>query len=210
MYKIDPASLLNMKNKIIATAKLAYKKGLTSAAGGNLSVRIPGTEYMLIKATGRPFRSLRPEDIVVIDFNGKLIEGSKEPSKEWRFHVGIYRTRPELNAVIHTHSPYATTYAVLGVEIPLITEARNTLVRVPIVEEAPPGSERLALAVTNAFADNKVRAVILKNHGVVAAGRNLEEALNIAELVEDVAKIAYNYELLRAIQSISKTACYGK
>lgn len=184
-----------LKRSIARVSREAYKKGLFSAAGGNLSVKFG--DVVLIKATGVAFRDLTPDDIVTIDMEGNVIDGQGKPSKEVRFHLGIYKHRPDVKAIIHTHSTFAVAFAVAGKPPPLLTiQSKVLLGKVPLVEYAPPGSEELAKLVIEAFKDRDVKAALLKDHGAVAVGGALQEALNIAELLEETAKVAILCRLL--------------
>lgn len=178
-----------LKQNIVRISREAYEKGLVSAAGGNLSIRFG--DAVLIKATGVAFRDLTPNDIVTIDLKGNVIDGYGRPSKEVRFHLGIYKNRPDVKAVMHTHSTFAVAFAVAGKPPPLLTtQSKALLKKVPVVEYATPGSEELAKLVVEAFKDRDVKAALLKDHGAVAVGGTLQEALNVAELLEETAKIA--------------------
>lgn len=182
---------------------MAHARGLVSGPGGNISARLPGSNLVLIKASGVPFRDMRPGDVVVVDLDGNVVEGRGGPSKEVRFHLGIYRARPDVGAVLHTHSPWASAYAALGRPIPLVVAwARDRLGRVPVVGYAPPGSAELARMVVEAFRDPRVSAALLKDHGVVVAGRDLRDALDLAEVVEDAAKVAALCELLSSARGV--------
>ncbi len=189
------------KEEVVRIARAAYDRGLVPGSSGNLSMRLPGKDLVLIKASGVSFRDMSIEDVIVVDLEGNIVEGDKKPSKEIRFHLGIYRVRPDVGAVLHTHSPYATLYASLGRPIPLVVAGAWARVKkMPIVDYAPAGSPELANMVTNAFKDPEVNVVLLKNHGIVVTGKTLVEALDLTETIEDAAKIAAFYEILSVIK----------
>ncbi|MDH7498799.1 MAG: class II aldolase/adducin family protein [candidate division NC10 bacterium] len=172
-------------------SKRAYQRGLTSGSGGNISARVEGMDRVVIKSSGVSFADTKEENIILVDLYGNVVEGSLKPSKEVKFHCGIYRVRPEVGAVVHTHSPAATAFSVVGKEIPMVTvSAAKGVVRTPVVAYAPPGSEELARLVMNLFEGQTLKTALLQNHGVVAVGKDLLEALYLAEVVEDTAKIA--------------------
>ena len=91
------------KEEVVRIARAAYDRGLVPGSSGNLSMRLPGKDLVLIKASGVSFRDMSIEDVIVVDLEGNIVEGDKKPSKEIRFHLGIYRVRPDVGAVLHTH-----------------------------------------------------------------------------------------------------------
>jgi len=183
------------KEEIVRIARSAYNRGLVPGSSGNLSMRIPDSNLVLIKASGVSFRDMNADDVIVVNLDGDIVDGAKKPSKEIRFHLGIYRVRHDVGAVLHTHSPYATLYASLGKPIPRVV-AWPRVKKMPIVEYAPSGSQELAAMVVEAFKDPEVNVALLKHHGVVVVGRTLTEALDLAESIEEAARIAAFYEIL--------------
>jgi L-ribulose-5-phosphate 4-epimerase len=197
-------NLDELKSEFIKISREAYTRGLISGAGGNLSVRIPGTEQILIKPSGATFREPR---LLLIDFKGNIIEGTGKPSIEQKLHIGIYTVRADVGAVIHTHSPAATAFAVVGKEVPMVTApALIILKKCPLIGYAPPGSKKLAEYVVSTFKDTSVKTALLQNHGVIAVGKNLTDALNNADLLEDTAKIAILASQLGKPKKIPKTS----
>lgn len=171
-------------------SKRAYHRGLTSGSGGNISARVDETDQVVIKSSGVSFVDTTEGNIILVDLYGKVLEGSLKPSKEVKFHCGIYRVRPEIRAVVHTHSPAATAFSVVGKEVPMVTvSAAKGVGRTPLVGYAPPGSDELAQLVMERFQDQTLKAALLQNHGVITVGQDLFEALYLAEVVEDTAKI---------------------
>lgn len=172
-------------------SKRAYHRGLTSGSGGNISARVEGTDQVVIKSSGVSFADCKEENIILVDLYGNVVEGSLKPSKEVKFHCGIYRVRPEIRAVVHTHSPAATAFSVVGREIPMVTvSAAKGILRTPVIRYAPPGSEELARLVMEAFQEEGLKTALLQNHGVITVGKDLFEALYLAEVVEDTARVA--------------------
>jgi len=171
-------------------SKRAYHRGLTAGSGGTISARVEGTDQVVIKCSGVSFVDCSEENIILVDLFGNVQKGSAKPSKEVKFHCGIYRIRPEVRAVVHTHSPAGTAFSVVGREIPMVTvSAAKGVGRTPLIGYAPPGSDELAKLVMEAFQDPTLKTALLQNHGVVAVGKDLFEALYLAEVVEDTAKI---------------------
>lgn len=180
---------MKCKKEFLRIARRAVRMGLQSSTGGNISMRC-GNQF-LVKGRGSSFYDLRESEISVVDSDGNSLEGTQEPSKEIHFHLGIYRTRNDVCGMVHYHAPFSTAYAVKGIPIPLLTvHAKRILKRIPIAPEAAEGSQELADHVISAFRDREVRAILLAGHGLVAAGSTLSEAQNIAELVEENAKIS--------------------
>jgi L-ribulose-5-phosphate 4-epimerase len=170
--------------------------GLQVSTGGNLSMRLQDNLF-LVKPSGIALFDLREEDLLVTDASGKPLEGGGKPTKEINTHLGIYKIRPDVSGVVHYHPPYSTTYAVCKKEIPLKTvHARRILVKIPVVPPAPEGSEALVESIQCVFGDKAVHAALLFDHGVIAAGPSLTKAQNLAELVEESARIAYMSHLL--------------
>jgi len=146
------------------------------------------------------FGTLDPESsVVVIDPDGNQIDGIRKPSMEFRFHLGIYKVRHDVGAVLHAHPPYATSYAVANQELPMVSgPGRFILKKVPLLAFAPPGSHELAEMVTTAFSDRAVLSALLSGHGVVAVGADMYEAFKYLDWTEDAAQIAFLSRSLRA------------
>ncbi len=180
-----------LKEECIQISQEAYRRGLISATGGNISARLPGEETVIIKRTGASFRNLNLNDIITIDLNGNVVEGQGKPSKEINLHLGIYKVRSEVNAIFHLHSIAATAFATAGKEVPLVTtQAYKILGKCPLVGYGPPGSLELAEKNKEVFKDKSVKVAVLQSHGTTAVGRDLEEAYNYADLLEATAQIA--------------------
>lgn len=192
-----------LKKELEYVSHKVYQKGYTQATGGNISVRIPGTDQVLIKRSGVSLGEVSREDALIINLNGDVIEGQGKPSKEIGFHLGIYQARSNVNAVVHCHPNYAVGYSCLGEELPLPTvTARKILGFVPCVEVAPSGSTELARYVTEAFEKYPdIKGVLMRDHGVCTVGSTLEVAYNMTDLLEATAKQAYIVSQLKAIPS---------
>ena len=179
------------RKAVSETAQEMARKGLVAGSSGNVSLRLddPQRELLAITATGKASSSLTPEEVVVIDFQGEPVVGEFLPSTETLTHVGIYQARADVRAIIHTHSLYASVAAVAGLDIPPLVDEMVIAVGGPVqvAEYAFPSSEELADQVVAALEDRK--AVLLRNHGLVGVGANLEEALSLCELVERIAHI---------------------
>ncbi len=188
----------DLKETLIKISKLVGIRGWCPGSSGNISVLNPKKGEVYIKISGKRMSDLKFSDILTLDLDGKVIEGRGSPSKEVNFHIGIYKKRKDVKAVLHTHPPYATAYAVAGRELPMVTvTAKLILKKVPLVDYAPPGSNELADLVVKGFEDPEVHSVLMKNHGVVSVGETLHEALSITEYVENTAEIGFLSSVIR-------------
>jgi L-ribulose-5-phosphate 4-epimerase len=163
------------------------KNNLVTWTGGNISGRDPQTGYVAIKPSGVRYEDLRPGHMVILDLDGKQVEGDLKPSSDTASHLYVYRHRPDVNGVVHTHSPYATAFAAVGKPIPVYLTAHGDEFGGPIPcgGFALIGSEAIGKVVVESIGDS--RAVLLKNHGVFTVGPSAEAAVKAAVMVEDVA-----------------------
>jgi ribulose-5-phosphate 4-epimerase/fuculose-1-phosphate aldolase len=180
------------KQIVVEAAKKMAAKGLVLGTSGNVSLRLPpakGRPLLAITPSAKHYDSLMPADIQVLDFSGKKIEGDRKPSVETDLHIKIYRARASVNAIIHTHSVYASAAAVAGLEIPPILEDQVAYLggAIKLAAYAPGGSPELAGLVLKALGDRS--GVLLANHGALGTGRTMEDALTACEFVEKTAKI---------------------
>lgn len=167
------------------------KNELVKWTGGNISVRDTDTGYVVIKPSGIRYEVLGPEHMVVVDLDGNIIEGTLKPSSDTASHLYIYRHRPDVNGVVHTHSPYATAFAAVGKSIPvyLTAQADEFGGPIPLAGFALIGSEAIGKVVLEAIGSSP--AVLLKNHGVFTVGATAEAAVKAAVMTEDVAKTVW-------------------
>ena len=167
------------------------KNGLVTWTGGNVSIRHVETGYVVIKPSGVRYEKMRPEHMVVVDLDGKVIEGDLKPSSDVVSHLYIYRHRPDLNGIVHTHSPFATAFAALGREIPvyLTSQADEFGGPIPCGGFALIGGEEIGRVVVDTIGSSP--AVLLKNHGVFTVGQTGEAAVKAAVMVEDVARTVW-------------------
>lgn len=184
----DP--ILNLKQTVLDFALKMSRSGMAPATWGNVSAIDRERGVVAITPSGMAYESLSPEDICLIDIQGNSIDKKWKPSTETPLHLVFYRNRPDIGAVVHTHSVYATAFASVGREIPVLiaTLASGVGGRVPVAAYQPSGTEEFGTAALSAMGDRT--AVLLANHGVVAVGKDLNDAYTVAELVENAAKIA--------------------
>ncbi|MBY4796908.1 L-fuculose-phosphate aldolase [Collinsella sp. AGMB00827] len=174
--------------QLIAFGKRLVDSGLTKGTGGNLSIFDREHNQMAITPSGIDFFEIREEDIVIVGADGQVVEGSRTPSSEWQMHLETYLARPDIDAVIHAHTTYATALAIA--RIPL--RATHYMVAVAgsdvrVAEYATYGTPELAHNAVKAMEGR--RAVLLANHGILAGAADLLNAFNIVEEVEYCAKV---------------------
>jgi L-ribulose-5-phosphate 4-epimerase len=164
------------------------RQGLVAWTSGNLSGRGPSGDLVAIKPSGVHYRDLTPDRIVIVDLDGKVVWGDLRPSTDTATHLYIYRHRPDVRGVVHTHSTYATAWAALGRPIPvfLTSAADNFGGSVPCGGYAVIGEEAIGREVVEKIGDST--AILLENHGVFTIGDTPEHALRAAVMVEEVAK----------------------
>ena len=188
----------DLKKELTDICHYASERWLTAGSGGNISVRIPGTDRYLCTATGITFRDTHPDNVVEMDLAGNQRGGDLKPSKEYRWHAGVLELRPEVNGVVHTHSTATMAFGIVGMVPPNMTgQARFHLGKVQIVPYADAGSEKLRDLIVDVYrAAPETRIVLLANHGLAATGPTLLEALNRAEIVEDSAQAYLHCKLI--------------
>ncbi len=196
-------SIFSIRKEIIEICRLIYTRGLVTATDGNISARI-GENEILITPSGKNKGMVEVQDLVVIDLQGKKISGIMQPSGEYRIHTMIYQQRPDINAVVHAHPPYATAFSVAGISLMqcVLPEIILTIGAVPLAEYATLYTEELASSIEKYIKD--YNAVLLKNHGVVTIGNDLLCAYHRMEKVEHMAKIIYLARTLGNIDVLTK------
>ena len=181
-----------IKKEIVEYSKTMYNDKLVSATSGNISIRLfDRKDAFAITPSSENYLTMKSDRIVIMTLDGEILECPKDakPSSEWRLHAEIYRAKPEVGAIVHTHSPYATSFAVNRMGIPLILIEMQPWLggEIGVAEYAPTGSLQLGLNTARDLGD--CGGVLLANHGVVAVGSDLNLAYVRASYVEDAAKI---------------------
>ncbi|MDP6380548.1 MAG: L-ribulose-5-phosphate 4-epimerase [Phycisphaerae bacterium] len=180
--------LEELKEIVCWANKELQRQRLVTMTSGNVSGRDFDGQLAVIKPSGVSFDDLEPEDMVVVDFEGKVVEGNKRPSVDTATHLYVYRHMPEVGSVIHTHSNYATSFAALGRGIPVCLTAMGDEFGcpVPCSGYAKIGGEEIGAEIVKTIGESP--AVLIKNHGVFTVGRDARAALKAAVMVEDIAK----------------------
>ena len=180
------------RKELLAAALEMDRLGLVSGSSGNASMRLPvqhGGELYLVTPSGMPYRDMTGADLVAVDGELAPVGSEGVPSSESLLHRAVYRARPDVGSVLHTHSVHATALAVAGKPLPPVVDEMVVYVggQVEVAEYGFPGSEELARAGAAALGDR--RAVLLRNHGLCGVGPSPREALRVCALVERLAQI---------------------
>jgi L-fuculose-phosphate aldolase len=182
----------DLREEIVEVSRRMSESGLVMGTAGNVSARTPDGNA-LVTPSGLDYALMGPEDVVLVDLDAKVLEGSFEPSVETPMHTGIYRSRPETGGIVHTHARYSTTLACLNWEIPPVHYMLAVLSdegRVPVARYATYGTEELARNAARALGGSH-RACLLRNHGTIAVGTSVSEAYSRTELLEEMAEVYY-------------------
>ena len=178
------------RSRIIHFCKKLSTSNLTTGTGGNLSIANRKENLAAISPSGIDYFQIRPENVAVVNMAGEIQDGNSKPSSELGFHLELYNTRTDVQAVVHTHSVYASTLACLHWELPavhyLVGFSGN---KVPLAPYATYGTKKLARNVVEGI--GSYNAVLLANHGLVTVGVNMDAAFATAEEIEFVARIYY-------------------
>ncbi|MGE5623403.1 MAG: class II aldolase/adducin family protein [Methanocella sp.] len=176
-----------LRQEIIEVGRYLTAQGLVTGTAGNISARIPETSFFLVTPSGMNYEKFGPEDICRVNLKTREVEGARKPSIETWLHGNILRDRPDVGAVVHTHSFYASAVAATHRTLPCLLDGMALGIggEVPCAEYAIPGSPELAENTVRALGQRN--AVLVANHGVVTVGPNLAKALSRAEGVERAA-----------------------
>ena len=183
--------LEKLKEELVRLHLELPKNNLVVWTGGNVSARDPETGLVVIKASGIRYEELRPQHMVVVDLDGKRVEGDYKPSSDTASHLYIYKHRPDVGGVVHTHSAYATAFAAVNKPIPAVLTAIADEFGGPIPcgGFAMIGDEAIGKVVIDSIGNSP--AVLLKNHGVFTIGKNAKSAVKAAVMTEDNAKTVW-------------------
>lgn len=167
------------------------KNNLVAWTSGNVSIRDPESGFVVIKPSGLRYEQIRAQDMVVVNLEGDIIEGSLKPSSDTLSHLYIYRAMPHINGIVHTHSRHATAFAALGRPIPcyLTAQADEFGGEIPCGGFALIGGEEIGKVVVESIGNSP--ACLLKNHGVFTVGKSGEAAVKAAIMVEDIAATVF-------------------
>jgi len=185
-----------LREEVARVAKALIRTGLVTGTSGNVSARTPEGN-VLVTPSGVDYEVLGPEDVVLVDLDMNVLEGTLVPSTETPMHTGIYKARQDVDAVVHTHSRFATTLACLGWEIPPVHYMLTTLGpdgRVPLAPYTLYGTEELADHAANALGGSHY-ACLLRTHGTIAVGESADKAFSRTVVLEEMAEVYYRARL---------------
>ncbi len=193
-----------LRADVVAAGVELLEKGLVAGTWGNISVRCSKSRLVAVSPSGRSYTTLTTDDIIIVDEHGTVVEGRWKPSTELPLHLAVYKARPDVRAVVHTHSIFASACAVARKAIPPILEDLVQVVggAVEVAEYATPGTERLAHNAVVALEGKN--AVLLANHGVIGCGQSLREAMLACELVEKAGQIYIYANQLGGVTALSE------
>lgn len=179
----------SQREELYEAHMMLERYNLVAYTSGNVSVRV--NDHVIIKPSGVAYSFLKPKDFVVVDLDGNVIEGDKKPSVDTATHLFLYNKLDWVRSVIHTHSTFATAWAIMEREIPVFCTAHADVFgeKIPITEYAPVGSEAIGKAALRTM--GRSGTVLLRKHGVLVAGNSIEDALKKAIFLEEVARASY-------------------
>jgi L-ribulose-5-phosphate 4-epimerase len=179
--------------------------GLVAWTSGNISARVPDSELIVIKPSGVPYADLTPDTMVVCDLSGIVVGGNLQPSSDTAAHAYVYRARPDVGGIVHTHSPYATAWAARGEAIPCVLTAIGDEFGGPIPcgPYAPIGGDDIGKAIVDTLTGSRSPAVLLRSHGVFAIGATPAAAVKAAVMCEDAARTVHLARVLGDVEPLS-------
>lgn len=185
---------MSIQSQLVQTAQRAYREKMFAATSGNLSVFDRESGKIYITPGSFPYEKMTPEDIMAIDLDGNILQGKHSPSSEWRMHAAIYRADKRVNAIVHTHSPYATAFAINHMRIPAVLYEMVFFLGgdIPVAEGAIPGTPEVGENCVPVLKERN--GCLMANHGALAVGDTLDRAYTRAVYIEDAAK-AYSVAL---------------
>lgn len=178
-----------LRKEVVKGAKAIFAKGLVEAGEGNVSVRNGKKEELFITPSFNQYDTLKKEEIVHLNFEGTSLSAGKLPSTEAKMHIAIYKSRPKVQAVIHTHSPFATMLSIVRKSIPIIMEEMYIFLGGSIDVSEFGEAHTIEIGEVALMALGIKNAALLASHGVIVCGKSLDHAIKFTELVEKLAKM---------------------
>ena len=179
------------REQVVEYGKKMSSEGLTSGTSGNISVYNAEKQLMAISPSGIGYFETEPEDVVIMNLNGEVVEGNRKPSSEWALHTAMYKIKPNCGAVVHTHSMYCTVFASLRQPLKAVHYVIGDagVAEVPCAPYETFGTEELAESAAKTI--GKSDAVLLANHGMLACGKDIKVAYGLAKGMEYCAELQY-------------------
>ncbi len=195
-----------LKEELVKGSRKIFAKKLVQRGEGNVSIRIPNTNEFLITPTYNDYANMNKDDVVHMNCEGKKLAGLQEASSEYRMHIAIYEARPRVNAIIHTHSPYASMLAIARQNIPPIIEEMVVWIggEINCANFGEANTEEIGTQALKAIGNTN--ATLIANHGVLVCGKKMDNAIKTAELVEKMAFIYKGAKDLGEVHTISDTS----
>ncbi|MDA0564049.1 L-ribulose-5-phosphate 4-epimerase [Streptomonospora sp. S1-112] len=186
-------TVARLRREVCALHAELIRWNLVTWTSGNISARVPGADLMVIKPSGVTYDDLTPESMVVCDLHGTPVEGAHAPSSDTDAHAYVYRAMPEVGAVVHTHSTYATAWAARGEPIPcaITAMADEFGADIPVGPFALIGGDDIGKGIAATLAGHRSPAVLMRGHGVFTIGRDAKAAVKAAVMCEDVARTVH-------------------
>ena len=188
-----PAVVADVRREVALLHAELPRNELVVWTAGNVSARVPGHDLLVIKPSGVSYDELTPENMVVCDLEGELVEGAHAPSSDTAAHAYVYKHMPEVNGVVHTHSTYATAWAARGEPIPCVLTmmADEFGGEIPIGPFALIGDDSIGHGIVSTLREHRSNAVLMQNHGPFTIGRSAKAAVKAAVLCEEVARTVH-------------------
>jgi L-ribulose-5-phosphate 4-epimerase len=186
-------SLKQLREEVCRLHAELLRWGLVTWTSGNVSARVPGEDLLVIKPSGVLYDDLRPDNMVVTDLHGVVVEGELSPSSDVGSHAYVYREMPSVGGVVHTHSPYATAWAARGEAIPCVITAMADEFggEIPIGPFALIGDEDIGKGIVSTLSGHRSPAVLMRSHGPFTIGKDARAAVKAAVMCEDVARTVH-------------------
>ena len=192
---MDHTAFVQAKNDFLTAAKRTYESGIQTGTGGNLSVRIPGTELMIVKPSGFTYGSCSEDNLCITDFEGNLVDGKFKPTRECTLHGNLYKRYPQIGGIVHTHSVYSILISMYFEQLDLVTLHSELKFKcaLPVVDVTTQSvtPEELPKVFEAIDANPGVLGFLLKRHGLVAMDKTAVKAGQTAELIEETAQIQW-------------------
>jgi L-ribulose-5-phosphate 4-epimerase len=185
--------LQELREQVVAAGMDALGRGIVHGTAGNFSIRDRDTGLIAISPSGMPYPTVTPADVVIVDEDGNIFEGARKPSSETPMHTMILKAHPHIGAVVHTHSHYSTVVGTIRDELPpILTEVCCVAgERIPVTRYGLTALPDIGESILEVM-DGETRAVLMKNHGLIAFGSDLDAAMAVSEIVEEAAKVYVN------------------
>lgn len=181
--------LQELKTKVCDAGKMLLKEGLVARTWGNVSIKVSNTQ-MIITPSGRKYDELTPDEMVLVNIYTLKYEGKLKPSSELKLHCQIYKTKPEIGAVIHTHQMFGSIVAAAQVDVQVLDENHQNILGGKVIKAAPyalPNTKKITMATAKAIENSN--AALMSNHGVVCIGKDLEHVFDVARTLEKACEL---------------------